>query len=107
MVTLIWINVWFHMLDLLLSFILELKFMHEKIHNLDLNDWWIIIFWKEMSTEVKKKEFICIECFQPVESIYKIYQDGFKDIIQCVNTRFSAVNLLKLINEIIDLFFYG
>lgn len=32
-----------------------------------------------------REEFVCIECFQSIKSIFKIYQDGFKDIIQCVN----------------------
>ena len=34
-------------------------------------------------------EFICIECFCKIKSIFKIYQDGFKDIIQCVSILFE------------------
>lgn len=30
-----------------------------------------------------QNEFICIECCHKLKSIFKIYQDGFKDIIQC------------------------
>ena len=36
----------------------------------------------------EEAKLICVECFTPVQSIFKVYQDGFKDIIQCVN-RFS------------------
>lgn len=33
----------------------------------------------------KNEEFVCVECFYKLKSLFKIYQDGFKDIIQCVN----------------------
>jgi hypothetical protein len=33
----------------------------------------------------KKDDFVCIECFHKIKSIFKVYQDGFKDIIECVN----------------------
>ena len=35
--------------------------------------------------EKKEKKFICIECCKRIESIFKIYQDGFQDIIECVS----------------------
>ncbi len=30
---------------------------------------------------------VCIECNSSTKSIFKVYQDGFKDINQCVKTR--------------------
>ncbi|RNA07306.1 ARV1, partial [Brachionus plicatilis] len=29
------------------------------------------------------EHLVCIECFRPVNSIFKIYSDGFKDLIEC------------------------
>lgn len=31
------------------------------------------------------KKFVCIECNFKLNSLFKIYQDGFQDIIQCVS----------------------
>ena len=36
----------------------------------------------------EKKEFVCIECSSKISSIFKVYQDGFQDIIQCVKTSY-------------------
>lgn len=38
-----------------------------------------------MSVGERKDQYVCIECLHKVDSIFKVYQDGFKDIIQCVN----------------------
>ncbi len=49
-------------------------------------------------------QYVCIECLQKVDSLFKIYQDGFKDIIQCVNILISIVICQKkFINKIIIL----
>ena len=31
------------------------------------------------------ENLICIECCKRIDSIFKIYQDGFKDISECVS----------------------
>lgn len=33
----------------------------------------------------KDQNLVCIECSNRIESIFKIYSDGFKDIIECVS----------------------
>lgn len=54
---------------------------------------------------VKKENLVCIECSQKIRSMFKIYSDGFKDIIECVslwdfywqidNTLYLIVTYLK------------
>ena len=36
-----------------------------------------------------EKNLICIECCHKIDSLFKTYQDGFKDINECVS--FSQV----------------
>ena len=38
-----------------------------------------------MNEKKLEKKFICIECCERIHSIFKIYQDGFQDIIECVS----------------------
>lgn len=30
------------------------------------------------------ENLVCIECFKPIDSIFKVYSDGFKDLSECV-----------------------
>ncbi len=35
-----------------------------------------------------EKQLICIECCDKIESLFKTYQDGFRDISECVSCCF-------------------
>lgn len=35
-----------------------------------------------------EKNLVCIECSDNIDSIFKTYSDGFKDIIECVGLKF-------------------
>ncbi len=60
---------------------------------------------KIMSVESNTEgAFICIECFHRVKSIFKVYQDGFKDIIQCVNLINSIYFEFEFLNLILESF---
>ena len=32
-----------------------------------------------------EKQLVCIECCDKIESLFKTYQDGFRDISECVS----------------------
>lgn len=52
-------------------------------------------------------KYICIECCHPIDDLFKIYKDGFKDIVQCprcqklVDTYIECENSLVLIDLIL------